>query len=93
MGEEKLIRLLDAFVWKHAGEEGGVYEFGYVQGMNVVAAPFLYACRSEVEAFACFAAFIEVACPLYVQPMLAGVHRGLQVSPPSSLVRVCDGGC
>lgn len=89
--EEKLIRLLDAFVWKHFDDEAagdgqaeaeaaGYYEFSYVQGMNVLAAPFLYACQSEVEAFRCFARFIEYCCPLYVQPTLAGVHRGLQVS-------------
>ncbi|SOV09890.1 related to cell cycle arrest protein BUB2 [Ustilago sp. UG-2017a] len=87
--EEKLIRLLDAFVWKHhrnddsadEGDEvdGDVYEFSYVQGMNVLAAPFLYTCESEVEAFACFSRFIEFCCPLYVQPTLAGVHRGLQL--------------
>ncbi|SPO20242.1 related to cell cycle arrest protein BUB2 [Ustilago trichophora] len=88
--EEKLIRLLDAFVWKYhrsddsEGEEddgvgGGVYEFSYVQGMNVLAAPFLYTLQSEVEAFRCFSRFIEYCCPLYVQPTLAGVHRGLQL--------------
>ena len=79
--EEKLIRLLDAFVWKHCDEASeGLYEFSYVQGMNVLAAPFLYTCKSEVEAFRCFTKFIEWCCPLYVQPTLAGVHRGLQVS-------------
>lgn len=87
--EEKLIRLLDAFVWKYnraddadeqeEGEASGVYEFSYVQGMNVLAAPFLYTCHSEVEAFRCFSRFIEYCCPLYVQPTLAGVHRGLQL--------------
>ena len=54
--------------------------FTYVQGMNVLAAPFLYVMPSEVEAFACFTAFIEKSCPLYVQPTLEGVHRGLKVS-------------
>ena len=54
--------------------------FTYVQGMNVLAAPFLYTMSSEVEAFAAFSKFIEVNCPLYVQPTLEGVHRGLRVS-------------
>lgn len=54
-------------------------DFTYVQGMNVLAAPFLYVMPSEVEAFACFCAFIEKNCPLYVQPTLEGVHRGLKV--------------
>jgi cell cycle arrest protein BUB2 len=53
--------------------------FTYVQGMNVLAAPFLYTMPSEVEAFFCFAKFIEDMCPLYVQPTLEGVHRGLKV--------------
>ena len=53
--------------------------FTYVQGMNVLAAPFLYTMPSELEAFFCFSKFIEVSCPLYVQPTLEGVHRGLKV--------------
>ena len=53
--------------------------FNYVQGMNVLAAPFLYTMPTEVEAFYSFARFIERACPLYVQPTLEGVHRGLKV--------------
>ncbi len=56
--------------------------FTYVQGMNVLAAPFLYTMPSEVEAFYCFAKFIEECCPLYVQPTLEGVHRGLKVRHP-----------
>jgi len=47
--------------------------------MNVLAAPFLYTMPSEIEAFFCFSKFIEEACPLYVQPALEGVHRGLKV--------------
>lgn len=57
--------------------------FTYVQGMNVLAAPFLYTMPSELEAFFCFAKFIEESCPLYVQPTLEGVHRGLKVCPSS----------
>ncbi len=49
-------------------------DFTYVQGMNVLAAPFLYTMPSEVEAFASFSRFIEIHCPLYVQPTLEGVH-------------------
>ena len=47
---------------------------GFTQGMNVLAAPFLYTMPSELEAFFCFAKFIEESCPLYVQPTLEGVH-------------------
>lgn len=53
--------------------------FTYVQGMNVLAAPFLYTMPSELEAFFCFSKFIEECCPLYVQPTLEGVHSGLKV--------------
>lgn len=50
---------------------------GYVQGMNVLAAPFLYAARSEAEAFAAFDRFITYECPGYVRGSMDGVHRGL----------------
>ena len=60
-------------------EDASVPGFTYVQGMNVLAAPFLYTMPSELEAFYCFSNFIEVMCPSYVQPTLEGVHRGLKV--------------
>lgn len=62
---------------RHENDQLG---FTYVQGMNVLAAPFLYTMPSELEAFYCFAKFIEESCPLYVQPTLEGVHYGLKVS-------------
>ncbi|TIB68279.1 hypothetical protein E3P77_01243 [Wallemia ichthyophaga] len=77
VGEQKLIRLLDAFAWRT--EERGDGESLYVQGMNVLAAPFLYVQPTELEAFNCFARFIELTCPLYVLPTLEGVHRGLRL--------------
>ncbi|KAK7035210.1 CDC16 protein [Paramarasmius palmivorus] len=78
--EDMLVRLLDAFVWRNHGiQEMHNLGFTYVQGMNVLAAPFLYTMPSEVEAFYCFSKFIEESCPLYVQPTLEGVHRGLRL--------------
>ncbi|KAJ3554476.1 hypothetical protein NM688_g3094 [Phlebia brevispora] len=78
--EDMLVRLLDAFVWRnHDRQEDQQLGFTYVQGMNVLAAPFLYTMPSELEAFFCFAKFIEDSCPLYVQPTLEGVHRGLKL--------------
>ncbi|GIZ43651.1 hypothetical protein CKM354_000686800 [Cercospora kikuchii] len=50
---------------------------GYVQGMNVMAAPFLYAARSEAEAFAAFTRFITNEVPGYVRGSMEGVHKGL----------------
>ncbi|KAG0654634.1 hypothetical protein C6P46_001557 [Rhodotorula mucilaginosa] len=84
VGEEKLIRCLEAFVWRRldldralgAAESAPV---PYVQGQNVLAAPFLYAMPSQLEAFACFTTFIEDQVPRYVRPTLVGVHDGLQL--------------
>jgi len=59
-----------------AGGETTGHE-GYVQGMNVMAAPFLYAARSEAEAFAAFDRCITHECPGYVRGSMDGVHRGL----------------
>lgn len=57
--------------------DGGTGQIGYVQGMNVMAAPFLYAARSEAEAFAGFDRFITQECPGYVRGSMEGVHKGL----------------
>ncbi|WVR03724.1 hypothetical protein IAU60_000719 [Kwoniella sp. DSM 27419] len=79
--EDMLIRLLEAFVWKITSSEteDESQPFKYVQGMNVLSAPFLYTMPSQLEAFACFSTFIENGCPLYVQPSLKGVHEGLKL--------------
>ncbi|KAF8544244.1 rab-GTPase-TBC domain-containing protein [Trichophaea hybrida] len=76
VSESSIIRLLNAFQWKmkDTGEDAQ-----YVQGMNVIAAPFLYAARSEVEAFSLFAVFIQRECPGYVRPTMEGVHSGLKL--------------
>ncbi|EOD48753.1 putative mitotic check point protein [Neofusicoccum parvum] len=52
-------------------------QVGYVQGMNVLAAPFLYVARSETEAFVAFDKFITNECPGYVRGSMEGVHKGL----------------
>lgn len=49
----------------------------YVQGMNVLAAPFLYAARSEAEAFVGFYQLLTKECPGYIRGAMDGVHRGL----------------
>ena len=53
-----------------------------MQGMNVLAAPFLYAARSEAEAFVAFHRFLTRECPGYVRGAMEGVHRGLAVCLP-----------
>lgn len=49
----------------------------YVQGMNVLCAPFLYVARSEAEAFIAFHHFITRECPGYVRGAMDGVHKGV----------------
>ncbi|KAF2118224.1 rab-GTPase-TBC domain-containing protein [Lophiotrema nucula] len=52
-------------------------QIGYVQGMNVLSGPFLYAARSEVEAFTGFEKLITNEVPGYVRGSMEGVHKGL----------------
>ncbi|KAH9902196.1 rab-GTPase-TBC domain-containing protein [Xylariomycetidae sp. FL2044] len=60
------------------GSEANASEPGtYVQGMNVLAAPFLYAARSEAEAFVAFHRLLTRECPAYIRGAMDGVHRGL----------------
>jgi len=81
-----LRRLLNAFDWSMAQRNKGIR---YVQGMNVLAAPFLYVCGGEAEcmAFGLFEKFITIECPVYVRPTLEGVHRGLKVRRPSFITK------
>ncbi|GAA5894181.1 hypothetical protein JCM8208_002370 [Rhodotorula glutinis] len=85
VGEERLVRCLEAFVWRqqlHA-DQGLASSIDpqvpYVQGLNVLAAPFLYVLPSQLEAFACFTTFVERQVPRYVQPTLVGVHDALHL--------------
>lgn len=68
---EALARVLSAYV-AETGKE-------YVQGMNVLAAPFLYVSRSESQAYALFSALVQKHCPLYVSSNLKGVKRGVDL--------------
>ena len=74
--EDMLVRVLNVFEWMNV-----IYKLDvpYVQGMNVIAAPFLYVCESESMALALFRKFIETECPFYLRPSLDGVHQGFKV--------------
>jgi cell cycle arrest protein BUB2 len=61
---------------------------GYVQGMNVLAAPFMYASRSEVQAFCAFDTLIRNECPGYITSSMLGVHRGLALV--DEVLSICD---
>ncbi|KAI9485048.1 TBC-domain-containing protein [Zychaea mexicana] len=80
VSEDMLIRVLNAFVWisQQALEQRPTAELTYVQGMNVLAAPFLMV-LPEMEAFFAFSTFLWQWCPLYVHPNLKGVHCGLKL--------------
>ena len=69
----RLMHASSAFAESNAGPEPGTY----VQGMNVLAAPFLYAARSEAEAFVAFYSLLTRECPAYIRGAMDGVHRGL----------------
>lgn len=88
--EEDLIRLLEAFAWRSESERSRSSlttdpsepgrSFTYVQGMNAMAAPFLYVMCTQVEAFACFATLIERWCPQYfLGTNTEGAIRGTEV--------------
>ncbi|KAJ3230717.1 hypothetical protein HDU81_004287 [Chytriomyces hyalinus] len=79
--EGMIIRVLNAFAWRakdYPTSRLVNLQFSYVQGMNVLAAPFLYV-MPELDAFYTFATFIHHTCPLYVQPALEGVHCGIKL--------------
>jgi cell cycle arrest protein BUB2 len=61
---------------------------GYVQGMNVLAAPFLYAARSESEAFVAFDRLLQFECPGYIRGSMEGVHNGLKLV--DEVLQICD---
>jgi cell cycle arrest protein BUB2 len=71
------------------GGRGGAHDYvGYVQGMNVLAAPFLYAARSEASAFAALHALLARALPGYIRGSMEGVHRGLALVDEA--LALCD---
>ncbi|MCJ1350406.1 MAG: hypothetical protein MMC33_000387 [Icmadophila ericetorum] len=49
----------------------------YIQGLNVLSAPLLYASRSEAQAFTLLRTLLLQHLPAYILPTMPGVHRGL----------------
>ncbi|KAJ1553909.1 hypothetical protein HK096_005856, partial [Nowakowskiella sp. JEL0078] len=90
VSEAMIVRVLSSFVWKaaeHPPSRLMKLKYSYVQGMNVLAAPFLYT-MPELDAFYSFINFIQHTCPLYVQPALEGVHCGLALM--TSCMKIVD---
>eukprot|EP00297_Palpitomonas_bilix_P011698 CAMPEP_0113877662 /NCGR_PEP_ID=MMETSP0780_2-20120614/6227_1 /TAXON_ID=652834 /ORGANISM="Palpitomonas bilix" /LENGTH=325 /DNA_ID=CAMNT_0000863997 /DNA_START=57 /DNA_END=1034 /DNA_ORIENTATION=+ /assembly_acc=CAM_ASM_000599 len=69
--EDSLIRVLNAFV-HFVGDKS---DCTYVQGLNVVAAPFLYT-MPEVDAFFAFTKLVLHHIPLYTEKRIIGAYRG-----------------
>jgi cell cycle arrest protein BUB2 len=51
----------------------------YVQGINVLCAPLLYASRSESQAYALITSLLTAHIPSYISPTMSGVHAGLDL--------------
>ncbi|RLN88051.1 hypothetical protein BBJ28_00019082 [Nothophytophthora sp. Chile5] len=71
--EEKLVRLLNAFVNELGGPDAASVR--YVQGMNVLCAPLLYV-LPEPAAYRAFCQLLVRHCPQYMAPRLQGVEKG-----------------
>ncbi|QEU58077.1 Bub2 [Kluyveromyces lactis] len=75
--ESQLIRVLSCFAWdvldnNQTHELPGLSP--YVQGMNVLLAPFLYVCPTEPIAYKLFHSLCFQMIPTYLNQSLSGVH-------------------
>ncbi|KAJ9103277.1 hypothetical protein QFC21_002700 [Naganishia friedmannii] len=73
--------------------ERSQFDFAYVQGMNVLSAPFLYVLSTEIEAFACFSKFIETCCPTCLQAVDTELYahlksKNLSAELPMKILRI-----
>ncbi|EXJ83198.1 cell cycle arrest protein BUB2 [Capronia coronata CBS 617.96] len=86
--DASLTRLLNATAWRIHDEQSSdpPSEFAlrypqatYLQGINVLSAPLLYASRSESQAYALLTCLLSEHIPSYLSPTMSGVHRGLDL--------------
>lgn len=86
--DASLTRLLNATAWRIHDEQNSnpPSEFAhrysqspYLQGLNVLSAPLLYASRSEAQAYALMTCLLTEHIPTYLSPTMSGVHRGLDL--------------
>lgn len=85
--DASLTRLLNATAWTiHDGQSNPGTDTAqekqqalYVQGINVLSAPLLYASRSEAQAFAILNALLRHHVPAYLTPTMSGVHTGVDL--------------
>lgn len=86
--DASLTRLLNATAWRIHDEQttDPPSDFAqkypqatYLQGINVLSAPLLYASRSEAQAYAILTNLLTEHIPTYLFPTMSGVHRGLDL--------------
>ena len=82
--DASLTRVLNATAWRiHDAQQAQppplIKQTSYVQGVNVLLAPILYASRSEAQAYALLTSLLTQHIPSYVSPTMSGVHAGLDL--------------
>ncbi|KAJ9655315.1 CDC16 protein [Neophaeococcomyces mojaviensis] len=83
--DASLTRILNATAWriydaqKAIPSESPVIQSCYIQGMNVLSAPLLYASRSEAQAYALLTTLLTAHIPTYLTSTMSGVHAGLEL--------------
>ncbi|KAK5944316.1 CDC16 protein [Knufia obscura] len=85
VSDASLTRVLNATAWRiHDAQrampsETPVIQSSYIQGMNVLSAPLLYAARSEAQAYALVTSLLTNHIPTYLTSAMSGVHAGLEL--------------
>lgn len=85
VSDASLTRVLNATAWriydsqKAIPSESPVLQSSYLQGMNVLSAPLLYAARSEAQAYATLTCLLSEQIPTYITSTMSGVHAGLEL--------------
>lgn len=80
-----LTRLLNATAWritdthKTLPSDSPTIQSTYLQGINVLAAPLLYASRSEAQAYALLTTLLTHHVPTYLTPTMSGVHAAVEL--------------
>ena len=80
-----ITRVLNATAWRIHDEQQlispapSITQTLYVQGINVLSAPLLYASRSESQAYSLLTSLLTINIPTYVTPTMSGVHAGLDL--------------
>ena len=86
--DASLTRVLNATAWRIHDDQTSdpptpfalkYTQSTYLQGINVLSAPLLYASRSEAQAYAMLTCLLTEHIPSYLSPTMSGVHRGVDL--------------